>query len=172
MHDDGSTWIKYLSWQDSSVVADVKARGQFSEVHRKRVLEVLVSLLPPNVLTHFSARIVGVSNVPASDGREEHARLVIATPKSGRDCHAQEQQQTWTFEADAVIGADGIRSVVRELIDVDAQVRWTGSSTYRSLLSMERVKQVNGEFPDAAMWMGPGKVTTFSRVQSGDERLE
>jgi 2-polyprenyl-6-methoxyphenol hydroxylase-like FAD-dependent oxidoreductase len=164
MQPDGSTWIKYLSWLDSSEVADVKVRGLNSDVHRKRVLEALISLLPPNVQTHFSARIIGVSNIATSAEREEHVMLEIATPKPGHDHQAQVQQQTSTFEADAVIGADGVKSVVRELIDVNSCVRWTGLCVYRALLPMERVKQVSGDFPTATLWIGPGKVKTFSVV--------
>jgi 2-polyprenyl-6-methoxyphenol hydroxylase-like FAD-dependent oxidoreductase len=161
MQPSGTTWARYLSWRDSSEVADVKMRGPGSHVHRKRVLEALVSVLPTNVQTHFSSRIVGVSNIAAAAGREGYVRLEIATAKLDHNLQAEAQEQVWTFEADAVIGADGVKSVVRQLIDVNARVRWTGISLYRAMLPMERVKQVNGDFPTAAVWIGPGKVMAF-----------
>jgi 2-polyprenyl-6-methoxyphenol hydroxylase-like FAD-dependent oxidoreductase len=161
MYEDGSTRTKFISWQDSSEIADVKTLGLSSSAHRKRVLEVLVSLLPPNVQTHFSARIIGVSNIPASAQRQDHAILEIAAATPVHDGQVQAPQQTWTFEADAVIGADGVKSVVRELVDVNAGVRWTGSCIYRSLLSMERAKQVNSDFRTATVWIGPSKVGGF-----------
>jgi 2-polyprenyl-6-methoxyphenol hydroxylase-like FAD-dependent oxidoreductase len=161
MYEEGSTWVQYFLWKDSSEIADVKTRGPHSHIHRKRVLETLVSLLPPNVQTHFSSRIVSVSSVAASPVVEEYVRLEILTAKSTQDRPAQAQEQVWTFEADAVIGADGIKSVVRELIDVDARLRWTGLSIYRDLVPMKHVKEMVGDFPNARNWIGPGKVWLY-----------
>jgi 2-polyprenyl-6-methoxyphenol hydroxylase-like FAD-dependent oxidoreductase len=149
----GSIWARYLAHEDSTEVADVRFAGEAAFMHRKRVLEALVTQLPPNVRTHFSARIVGVSDVAGG----ARVRLEVAPAKDKR-----EHPPVEALEVDAVIGADGIRSSIREKIFPGARARWTGMYGYRNLLPMHEAEGILGPMAhQACVWMGPGRVSSF-----------
>jgi salicylate hydroxylase len=57
---------------------------------------------------------------------------------------------------DALIGADGIHSTVRELLFGPANPHFTGCVAYRGLIPVERIKHLDVEV-NAQRWMGPGK---------------
>jgi salicylate hydroxylase len=59
-------------------------------------------------------------------------------------------------QADALIGADGIRSMVRQTLFGPEQPRFTGSVAYRGLVPSERVAHLKLE-ATAQIWTGPGK---------------
>src|SRR5262249_21109274 len=56
----------------------------------------------------------------------------------------------------ALVGADGIHSTVRELLFGPANPHFTGCMAYRGLIPVERIKHLNVEV-NAHIWMGPGK---------------
>jgi salicylate hydroxylase len=60
------------------------------------------------------------------------------------------------IRADALIGADGIHSTVRQALFGPENPRFTGCVAYRGLVPAERIKHLNIEV-NAQMWMGPGK---------------
>jgi salicylate hydroxylase len=152
-------------------VADVKVTSPNSRVHRKRLLEALVAFLPPNVKTHFSTRVLSVQNVAADvSGNNAYVTLEIAPARVNHkwaDTHDVDHQETTTFKADAVIGADGIKSTTRSQTFSDAHLRWMNVYSYRALLPIDRVKELDPDWAvEACMWIGPGKVL-FSLLSFG-----
>jgi salicylate hydroxylase len=124
--------------------------------------------MPESVQRHFSQHVVAAENLPS--GR---ARLTI-TP-SQQHQHPDWPGTTTTFDADAVIGCDGVKSAVRGSLGLgDGQdgpedaapaggasgggqraagskahgggrVRYTGTYAYRGLLDMDAAVRENGE---------------------------
>jgi salicylate hydroxylase len=63
-----------------------------------------------------------------------------------------------TVEADAVVGADGIHSVVRDSVFGPDEAVFSGTSGYRALVPMERLRHVP-ELTESVLWLwlGPGR---------------
>jgi len=101
--------------------------------HRADLLDVLAQSVPSDIV-RLGARCVGVE----SDGGVAVARF----------------QDGSEVEADVVIGADGIHSVVRKSLFGPGAPRFTGKICYRSVV---RVEAVPGEPPPAenVQWLGP-----------------
>ncbi|BCB79567.1 FAD-dependent monooxygenase [Phytohabitans flavus] len=60
-----------------------------------------------------------------------------------------------TYDADIVVGADGIHSVVRRGVVADAP-RFTGYAVYRALVPAARLPWLAGP-PRVTVWLGPGQ---------------
>ena len=60
------------------------------------------------------------------------------------------------IRANAIVGADGIHSTVRQMLFGPEEPRFTGCVAYRGLVPAERVAHLNLE-RTAQIWMGPGK---------------
>ncbi|TVY51379.1 Salicylate hydroxylase [Lachnellula cervina] len=64
-------------------------------------------------------------------------------------------QSGFEDEVDLLVGADGVRSVVRNFAFPDHRVGYTGKTSYRTIVSTEEIAKVNG-VPDAVtFWHGP-----------------
>src|SRR5262245_712008 len=129
--DDGRTLLK-------TPLGDtvVKAFGfPHYQSHRADVLSMLIAAFPAERL-HTGHRLIAFTDrgdrVEAAFENGEH----IAT--------------------DALIGADGIHSTVRELLFGPADPHFTGCAAYRGLIPVERIKHLNVEV-NGQVWMGPGK---------------
>jgi salicylate hydroxylase len=125
--------------------------------YSRSVLETLLRLLPSTVKTEFSSHISDAENVEATADRPAFVRLTIEP--SQRHHHPDWPGQTRTFEADAVIGCDGVKSVLRRCIGTHGAdglvTRYTGTYAYRGLLDMKKAVEVNGEsVRTAQMWYG------------------
>jgi salicylate hydroxylase len=59
-----------------------------------------------------------------------------------------------TFEADLIVGADGIHSAVRDALWGRTAARYTGHMCWRALVPVER-HPLSFVSPDASFWMGP-----------------
>jgi len=70
------------------------------------------------------------------------------------------------LEADLVIGADGIRSRVREALFGPEAPRFTGQVAWRGLIPAEKLKDA-GIRPVASLWMGPGAHFVHYYVRGG-----
>ena len=70
------------------------------------------------------------------------------------------------LEADILVGADGIRSLVREALFGPAAPRFTGQVAWRGLVPAERLKDA-GIRPVASLWMGPGAHFVHYFVRGG-----
>ncbi|MEO3761907.1 FAD-dependent monooxygenase [Streptomyces sp. B8F3] len=113
-------------------------------VHRADLHAALLSGLPPDRL-HLGARLVAVTQ------DEAEARLHLA---DGR-----------TVAADAVVGADGIHSAVREWFVADWP-RYSGQTIYRGLVPAERVPHLLAE-PRVRLWFGPDQHCVCYPVSGG-----
>ncbi|KAF2214332.1 hypothetical protein CERZMDRAFT_110671 [Cercospora zeae-maydis SCOH1-5] len=69
--------------------------------------------------------------------------------------------------ADLVIGADGIRSVVRDAAWKDYELKFTGTTIWRTLLPWDAVKDLDARFATTAWWHTPTTHVYFSPVGEG-----
>ncbi|KAH8432773.1 uncharacterized protein LDX57_010401 [Aspergillus melleus] len=61
----------------------------------------------------------------------------------------------YSDEVDLVVGADGVRSVVRQHAFPDHRISYTGTTAYRGLVNAQEILSIKG-FPDAVtFWHGP-----------------
>jgi 2-polyprenyl-6-methoxyphenol hydroxylase-like FAD-dependent oxidoreductase len=67
--------------------------------------------------------------------------------------------------ADVLVGADGIHSVVRDILFGPQEPRFTGCACYRGLVPADRLRHLNLEV-SAQVWMGPGKHFVHYFVQN------
>jgi salicylate hydroxylase len=107
----------------------------YYHLHRADLLEALMSALPSQNL-HLGHRLVGL--IDRGDSTE-------ATFENGA-----------RVVTDALVGADGIHSVVRRLVFGPEHPNFTGCAAYRGLVPAERLAHLNLE-TTAQIWMGPGK---------------
>lgn len=70
------------------------------------------------------------------------------------------------YDADVVVGADGIRSTVRELLVRDEPV-FSSYAAYRGLVPMDRLPAAAAA-PLARMWLGPGRHLVCYPVRGGE----
>jgi 2-polyprenyl-6-methoxyphenol hydroxylase-like FAD-dependent oxidoreductase len=128
------------------------------------MLERLLPFLPSNVKTEFSSRITDAENVEATAERPTHVRLTITPSQKHRD--PDYVGPTRTFEADVVIGCDGVKSVLRTCVGAKGldgatgrTERYTGSYGYRGLVKADDAVLANGNGVSVpSLWFGPSKV--------------
>ena len=71
-----------------------------------------------------------------------------------------------SISADALIGADGIHSVVRHALFGPEKPRFTGCVAYRGLVPSDRLTHLDLE-PTAQIWLGPGRHFVHYPVSAG-----
>lgn len=67
--------------------------------------------------------------------------------------------------ADAVIGADGLHSVIRGLLHADS-VRYSGHSAYRAVIPADRARWLAAP-PRVVVWLGPGRHCVSYPIDGG-----
>ncbi len=112
--------------------------------HRADVQAMLANALPPDRL-HIGHRFTGL----ADQG----------------DCVEAQFENGTRIVADALIGADGIHSVVREALFGPDNPRFTGCIAYRGLVPADRLRHLDLGVT-MQLWMGPGKHFVHYFVQS------
>jgi salicylate hydroxylase len=105
------------------------------QMHRADLLAALQHALPADRI-HPGHRLTALG---------QHGRRVEARFANGVNA-----------EFDALIGADGIHSRVRQLLFGPATARFTGCVAYRGLVPAERLRDLRLEVT-AQVWMGPGR---------------
>jgi 3-hydroxybenzoate 6-monooxygenase len=99
-----------------------------------------------NVLLDACRRIDEIELVPDAmvTGHQDHGDRVSATTQDGR-----------TYEAPALIGADGVRSRTRAQLLADGEPRLNGYAAFRTIVPIE---QVHADVPRdvVVLWGGPG----------------
>jgi len=75
------------------------------------------------------------------------------------------------LKADVLVGADGLRSVVREALFGPAAPRFTGNVAWRGLIPAARLEGADIR-PVAALWMGPGAHFVHYYVPSRGEAAD
>ncbi|MBE3639876.1 FAD-dependent monooxygenase [Mangrovicoccus algicola] len=117
----------------------------FIHIHRADLLELFTEGLPPGIC-HFGLTCTGVEQTP------QGARALFDDGSS--------------FEADVIVGADGVRSAVRGAVFGETAMRWTGHMCYRALVPTGGV--VDHVSPDSSFWMGPNAHVVTYYVKGGE----
>ncbi len=144
--------IQMRRWDTGDVLmrtglgAECKAMygAPYYTIHRADLHECLRGLVPEDAL-HLGRRCVAV---------EEHADGVELRFEDGS-----------TVVADLVVGADGIRSAVRDVL-VSDQPRFSGQAVYRGLVAADRLAHLLGE-PTVSIWLGPGQHCVWYPISGG-----
>ena len=147
--------VEMRSWRSGAMLsanplgAGVERRYGFPyyHVHRADLIEVLAQA------AHASSRIQLRTNARVSGftAGDEHVTLAV-----GELCHV----------GDVLIGADGIRSVVREKLFGAEQPDFTGCVAWRGLVPVDRLPK-GLVHPVASVWLGPGKHFVHYYVRGG-----
>lgn len=114
--------------------------AEFFHVHRADLHRILLSIVPPELIK-LGAHCVSVTQTKES---------ATARFADGNE-----------FEADLIVGADGIQSTVRRDLFDDAAPRFTGNMCWRTVIPFEKppFEMVS---PDSSFWLGPkGHVVTY-----------
>ena len=130
-------WFDYLDGYDSKINSNEKQEAAFTisnslgqnGVHRAHFLEAMVNLVPKDI-ARFGKRL--------SDITENSSGKLVMNFDDGT-----------TAEADAIIGCDGIKSRVRQMIvgadHPSAKPSYTHKYAYRGLVPMEKAIEAVGE---------------------------
>lgn len=138
--------IELRRWDDGTVLADVP-HGSACEtaygapyylIHRADLQRALLSGLPDGGLG-LGRRVTNVFEF------DDHVELELAGGSRAR--------------ADAVIGADGVNSVVRDAVVRDER-RFSGCAVYRGLVPAELVPSFAAN-PRVLFWLGPDRHITY-----------
>jgi salicylate hydroxylase len=124
--------------RDGKVIFETHSSGPLQRMrsvtlHRGHLLKVLEQALPVERL-HPNRRGMRVEDLG------DRARVCF--------------QDGSTVDADVVVGADGIHSVVRSMFYDDAPV-FSGTIAYRGLIPMERLPGLSGEREHFTFWFAP-----------------
>ena len=120
--------------------------AEFFHVHRADLHRILTTLVTPDMVS-CSTSCVAVRQTP---------RAAVATFADGRE-----------VEADVIVGADGLHSVVRRALFGDESPRFTGTMCWRTVVPVPNGRLLDHVSPDSSFWLGPhGHVVTYY-VSSG-----
>ena len=141
------------NWRSGRIIsrqARSGLRAQFGAphvtLHRADLLDVLARAVPPSRI-RVGARCTGIT----ADGAIAVARFADGS----------------TIEADAIIGADGIHSVVRTSLFGPQEPHFTGCVCWRGLVPMDAVPR-GLITTDGAAWMGPHGHVVHYLVRRGE----
>jgi salicylate hydroxylase len=125
---------EFLEFNDRYKAAE-KYGAPYYTFHRADLVDALASCLDGSSI-HLRRRLTGIE--------ERSDRVVLAFADAGR------------VEAEFVIGADGVRSVIRQALYGDDNPTYTGQMVWRSLLKGSDVAQGILEPMGHTQWVGPG----------------
>jgi len=108
--------------------------GPYLNIHRGDLHDVLAQVVAPGTIA-FNHQVVDLT-------------------KSGGD-HRLRFQNGETAETDIVIGADGIRSKVRQFLLGNELPRFVGAVAHRAIFQSERLQVF--KIPDCTKWWGPDR---------------
>jgi salicylate hydroxylase len=146
--------VETRRWQDGKLLAredlgeSVAAAygAPYYHIHRADLLRILSGPIMNDAL-HLAKRCVRIA-------------------ENGQTVRAEFQDGTYA-EADILVGADGIHSVVREHLFGNQLPRFSGNVAYRGLVPSERVVARLGIEFKSTNWMGPGGHFVHYYVSSG-----
>ena len=125
---------EFLEFNDRLKAAE-KYGAPYYTFHRADLLDALASGLDPSAI-HPGHRLTGV---------EERSDRVVLTFANGAE-----------VEAEYVIGADGVRSVIRQTLYGADNPTYTGQMVWRALLKGSDVPEEVMEPMGHTQWVGPG----------------
>ena len=148
---------EFRRWQDGRVLF-VQAMGEACErlygahcyvAHRADLLALLQAALPPDQL-RLDQRCAGLRQ--SSHGVEIEFEQ--------RDGHQSQ------VRADALIGADGIHSIIRETIAPPVEARFSGLCAFRCLVPADDAPPMALR-PVQTLWLGPGRHLVHYPISAG-----
>src|SRR5262245_23826176 len=125
---------EFLEFNDRHKAA-ARYGAPYYSFHRADLLEALASGLDPGAI-HLGHRLTGL---------EEHGDRIVLAFANGS-----------VVEAAIVIGADGVRSVIRQALYGDDHPAYTGQMVWRVLLDGDAVPEDVLEPTGHIQWVGPG----------------
>ncbi|TGO59536.1 hypothetical protein BOTNAR_0160g00120 [Botryotinia narcissicola] len=132
-----------------------------STAHRRSLMDILIKLLPSSCDVRFGKRLTAISS-SNSDSKQPNSKVTL------------EFQDGTTSAADLVIGADGVKSLCRDIVltptsNAEAlKARFTGKIAYRGLIPMEEARAKIGEKADQRMfYLGHGGHVVSFPVEGG-----
>ncbi len=131
---DMETGIAQVSWPLGLEAAN-RYGAPLYNVHRADLIQLLVDALPKDCV-RFNSKCVDIGQT------EDYSWIQL---DSGE-----------TLQADAIIGADGIHSVVREKLFGPAQESFANFLVWRALIPAEKLPPLNYE-ERGNYWVGPGR---------------
>ncbi|PYH41296.1 putative monooxygenase [Aspergillus saccharolyticus JOP 1030-1] len=150
MQRNGRTGELIVPYPTPPPLGDKEAQYESIRTRRTRLQAALLDRVPPDTI-HFSKKLVSLTDLG-----ETGVRL-------------QFQDQTEVV-ADLVVGADGIRSVVRETLFPDHQLQFTGVTAWRVLIPVSSISHIT-DFPTSTgWWHGLNGYFYFSHVDDESER--
>jgi salicylate hydroxylase len=135
-------------WQSGKTVFRTPLQGTcetiygapYVQIHRGDLQQLLLQRVPERSI-HLGASCIGVRN---------HGTGAVVQFAGGRE-----------IEADLVIGADGVRSIVRRDLFGDGAPRFTGNICWRSVVQFDE-PDFDLVTPDTSIWFGPnGHIVTY-----------
>jgi salicylate hydroxylase len=140
--DDGRTLLR------TPLAEPIEAEFGFPhyQMHRADLLSALAGAFPAERV-HLGHQLTGLT-------------------ETGDGVRARFADGTHT-DADVLVGADGIHSVVRRELFGPQQPRFTGCAAYRGLVPAERLRRLRLEVT-AQVWMGPGQHLVHYFVRGGE----
>lgn len=138
--DDGRTLLR------TPLAEAIEAAFGFPhyQMHRADVLDTLARAFPVERL-HVGHRLTRLAD------QEDHVEA--------------EFENGTRISVDALVGADGIHSTVRDILFGPENPHFTGCAAYRGLVPADRLAHLNIEVT-AQIWMGPGKHFVHYFVQN------
>jgi salicylate hydroxylase len=125
---------EFLEFNDRHKAA-ARYGAPYYTFHRADLLDALAGGLDPSAI-HLGHRLTGIE--------ERSDRIVLAFANGAR------------VEAGIVIGADGVRSVIRQALYGDDNPSYTGQMVWRALLNGGAVPEAVLEPTGHIQWVGPG----------------
>lgn len=119
--------------------------AEFYHVHRADLHAMLAQDIPPEKAT------LGVNCIAL---RQENGRAVASFDNGT------------SFEADLIVGADGVRSVVRDTLWGKEPASYTGHMCWRALVEVD-AHPLPFVTPDSSFWMGPNSHVVTYYVKGG-----
>ncbi|KAJ7777981.1 hypothetical protein DFH07DRAFT_796882 [Mycena maculata] len=125
----------------------------YCHVHRADLLSMLFKLASPYMTLFLNSRVVSLD-----------PNLVEVTLESGR-----------TFRADVILGADGVKSMIREVVvgGPDKPIS-TGDAAYRAIIPTSEMSKDPDlkpfvDHPEMTGWIGPGRHIMGYCIRGGQE---
>jgi salicylate hydroxylase/6-hydroxynicotinate 3-monooxygenase len=129
--------------------AEKKFGAPFLYLHRAELLAAIESTVPPEIV-HFDMKLVGL---------DRNARGLSLSFANGS-----------RVRVDAVIGADGVHSAVREILLGPEKPRFTGRVAYRSLFPVSRLGDTRVSFIHTKWW-GPDRHVVIYYVTAARDQI-
>ena len=130
--------------------AEKKFGAPFLYLHRADLLAAVESTVPPEIV-HFDMKLAGLDR--------SAGRLTLSFGDGSR------------VRADAVIGADGVHSAVREVLLGPEKPRFTGRVAYRSLFPVSRVGGDSRVSTHHTKWWGPDRHVVIYYVTAARDQI-